>query len=457
MREDDEIKRSALLIATLAAFLTPFMVSSINIALPAIGHEFHMSALALSWVPTAYLLSAAVFLVPFGRIADLYGRKKIFTVGIAVYTLAACLLALSPSAAFLIGFRVIEGFGGALIFGTGIAIVTSVFPQAERGKVLGINVAAVYLGLSLGPTFGGFLTQHLGWRSIFLTNVPLGLFILFLLFTKLPGEWIGARGERFDLAGSLIYAVALVTLMSGLSRLAERTGMGLLLIGLAGLIAFARWEMQTPAPVLNLGLFRKNAAFAFSNLAALINYSATFSVTFLMSLYLQYVQGLSAEHAGVILVAQPLVMALFSPMAGRLSDTHEPRIVASLGMGITAAGLFLFTCIGRNTHLGFVIAGLVLLGFGFALFSSPNTNAVMSSIDKQFYGVGSAILGTMRLTGQMFSMGIAMVVFALRIGSARITAGNHPLFLASMHTAFMISAVLCVAGVFASLARGKVR
>jgi EmrB/QacA subfamily drug resistance transporter len=454
---DDAVKRAALLIAVLASFLTPFMVSAINIALPAIGRDFHMSAMAMSWIPTAYLLSAAIFLVPFGRLADIHGRKRIFSYGIRTYTLAALLLALSPSAPFLIAVRVLEGFGGAMIFGTGIAIVTSVFPPGERGRVLGINVAAVYLGLSLGPVLGGFLTQQFGWRSIFLTNIPVGLLVIFLLATKLKGEWAGSQGEKFDLAGAMVYGGALAAFMYGLSRLPGPAGIMLVLAGCIGMAFFVRRELKIEAPLLNISLFAGNVAFSFSNLAALINYSATFAVTFLMSLYLQYVKGFTPQHAGFILVFQPVIMALFSPFAGRLSDKIEPRIVASAGMGFTAVGLFLFRLINRETHIGFIVAGLMLLGFGFALFSSPNTNAVMSSIDRRFYGVGSAILGTMRLTGQMLSMGIAMVIFALHIGSARITPANYAVFLTSMKTALIIFASLCCAGIFASLARGKVR
>jgi EmrB/QacA subfamily drug resistance transporter len=451
------LKRSALLIATLASFLTPYMVSSINIALPAMGREFQMSAVLMSWVPTSYLLAAAMFLVPFGRLADIFGRKRFFAYGMWIFTVSSLLLAFSPTASFLIVFRVLQGFGSAMIFGTGMAILTSVYPAKKRGRVLGINVAAVYLGLSLGPVLGGFLTQQFGWRSIFLVNVPFGLLVIYLVASKLKREWAEAKGELFDLPGSVIYSVTLVALMYGLSRLPAWTGVALTVAGIAGAALFVRWEMKATSPLLNMNLFFYNAAFAFSNLAALINYSATFAVTFLMSLYLQYIKSFTPQHAGMILISQPVVMALFSPIAGRLSDKIEPRVVASIGMGFTAAGLFLFTFLDQGTSLGFIVAGLVLLGFGFALFSSPNTNAVMSSIDKRYYGVGSATLGTMRLTGQMLSMGIAMVIFALHIGSGRITPEYYPLFLTSMRTALIIFSALCVGGIFASLARGKVR
>jgi MFS family permease len=323
--------------------------------------------------------------------------------------------------------------------------------------VLGINVAAVYFGLSVGPVFGGFLTQQIGWRSIFLVNVPIGMLVIYFVSTKLRLEWAEAKGEKFDLVGSFIYSLSLVVLMYGLSQLPAEVGMLLILIGILCTAAFVLWETKATSPLLNMDLFLHNIAFAFSNLAALINYSATFAVTFLLSLYLQYIKGFTPQHAGFILISQPVVMAIFSPFAGRLSDKIEPRVVASLGMGFTAAGLFLFTLIDGKTPLGSIISGLVLLGFGFALFSSPNTNAVMSSIEKRYYGVGSATLGTMRLTGQMMSMGIAMLIFAIYIGGARITPENYQIFMTSVRTAFMIFAALCFVGIFASLARGKVR
>jgi MFS family permease len=245
--------------------------------------------------------------------------------------------------------------------------------------------------------------------------------------------------------------------MYGLSQLPAERGMLLIFLGIICTAAFVVWETKSPSPLLNMDLFLHNIAFAFSNLAALINYSATFAVTFLLSLYLQYIKSFTPRQAGMVLISQPVVMAIFSPFAGRLSDKIEPRVVASIGMGFTAAGLFLFTFIGNDTPLWSIITGLVLLGFGFALFSSPNTNAVMSSIEKRNYGVGSATLATMRLTGQMMSMGIAMLIFALHIGSARIAPENYPVFMASVRTAFMVFAGLCFGGIFASLARGKVR
>jgi MFS family permease len=357
----------------------------------------------------------------------------------------------------LISSRVLQGIGGAMIWSTAVAILISVFPPEERGRVLGINVAATYTGLSVGPFVGGLLTQYLGWRSIFWVNVPLGLLVLALIFWKLEGEWAEAKGEKFDIVGSIIYGLALIAIMYGFTMLPELLGAGLIIVGALGIVAFVKWETKVASPVLDLRLFRNNTVFALSNVAALINYSATFAVSFLLSLYLQYIKGLDPQEAGLVLVAAPVMQAIFSPSAGKLSDKIEPRIVASVGMGLTVIGLILFIFLNQTTSLWFIILGLMILGFGFALFSSPNTNAVMSSADKKFYGVASATLSTMRSIGMMFSMGVVMVIFAIYIGRVQIIPEYYLPFLKSVNVTFIVFAILCFGGIFASLARGKIR
>jgi MFS family permease len=315
----------------------------------------------------------------------------------------------------------------------------------------------VYLGLSLGPSLGGFLTQQLGWRSIFFVTVALGLVALTFVLRRLEGEWAEARGESFDLMGSVIYALALVSLMVGVSRLPTALGGGLIALGALGLAFFVIWELKARSPVLNIRLLTSSRPFAFSNLAALINYGATSAVAFLLSLYLQYIKGLSPQQAGLVLIPQPVVQAVFSPMAGRLSDRIEPRIVASAGMAFTALGLILMILVTPTTPIAAIIARLILLGFGFALFSSPNMNAIMGSVPRRFYGVASGMLGTMRVMGQMLSQGVAMLLFALYIGPVAIAPELYPQFLTSMRAAFVIFSILCVAGILASLGRGSIR
>jgi EmrB/QacA subfamily drug resistance transporter len=452
-----EPKKIALLIAVLAGFLTPFDLSAVNIALPTLASEFSMDAVTLSWVATAYLLASAVFLVPFGRIADIHGRKKIFSAGLMVFTIASFAIVFSGSPAMIIILRIVQGTGAALIFGTAVAILTSVTPLHERGKALGIYTTAVYLGLSMGPFIGGFLVTSFGWRSIFLVNVPFGILILALIRTKLEGEWADARGESFDISGALLYGSALVCVMYGFSLLPGAPGGALVVAGTLFLAAFVWWENRTPKPLINLSLFLKNRVFAFSNLAALINYSATFSVTFFLSFYLQYVRGFSPAVAGTILVTQPVVQALFSSSAGRLSDRIEPGRIASAGMAMTACGLFLLSFLSADTPLAYLIGTLILLGLGFAFFSSPNTNAIMSSVAKPYYGVASGTLGTMRLVGQMLSMGMAMVIISLFIGRVMITPDSCTGILMSIRAGFTLFALLCCCGIFFSLVRGTLR
>jgi len=453
----DSRKTVVLVVATVAAFFAPFMGSAVNIALPSIGREFQMSAVLLGWLGTSYSLAAAIFLVPFGKIADIRGRKAVFGWGSLVFALSSLLAGTAFSPVVLLVSRVIQGIGSAMIFSTGVAMLIAAYPPNVRGKVLGINVSSTYIGLSLGPVLGGFLTQNLGWRSIFVILGVLSLVLAGIVVFFLHGEEAGARGERFDLAGAAALGASIVAVMLGLSRLPAWWGAVLIAAGLAGLVGFARLESAVPNPVLDMSLFRRNPVFVFSNVAALINYSATTAVGFLLSLYLQYIKGLTPQKAGLVLLAQPIVMALLSPLAGRLSDRVEPRLLASSGMAISALGLFMMAFIGGGTSLTFIGAGLFILGFGFALFSSPNTNAVMSSVERRSYGVASAMLGTMRLTGQMLSMGVATLVFSLYLGSARIAPENHAQFLAAMRTAGLFFAGLCVLGVFASHGRGKLR
>ena len=455
--EDRDAARVALFIAVLAGYLAPFDISAVNIALPSIGAEFSMDAVTLSWVSTAYLLSAAIFLVPFGRISDIVGRKRVFTLGLSLFAGASFLMALTMIPATIIPLRVIQGMGGALIYGTAVAILTAVTPPEDRGKALGIYTTSVYLGLSLGPFLGGFMTEAFGWRSIFLVNVPVGIITLGLIRWKLPGEWADARGEGFDTPGAFLYGISLVFVMLGFTWLPDRSGMLMAVLGLLFVAGFVRWERRTGHPLLDISLFTRNRVFALSNLAALINYAATFAVTFYLSFYLQSIRGLSPAIAGAILVAQPLLQAIFSSPAGRLSDRVEPGKVASAGMGLCAAGLLLLTFIHGDTPLAYLLTALALLGVGFALFSSPNTNAVMSSVERRSYGVASGTLGTSRYVGQMLSMGIAMTLFSVFIGQVEITPEASAGLLMAIQTGFMIMTILCIIGIYPSLARGNTR
>ncbi|HEX2964146.1 MAG TPA: MFS transporter [Syntrophorhabdaceae bacterium] len=450
----DDSKAVVLAAVTLSSFLTPMALSSVTVALPTMAKDLGMSAILMSWVASAYLLAAAAFLVPLGRTADIVGRKKIFLIGTIIFTATSFILTFLNSTATIIALRAVQGLGGAMIFGTGVAILTSVFPASERGRAIGISVAAVYLGLSAGPFLGGILTEEIGWRSVFFINVPFGIAIFCFCVWKLHGEWADARGEAFDYVGSGIYCLVLIIIMYGFSVLPRLSAFLFILPGLIGIYLFMLWEKRVKSPVMNVSLFKKNRVFTLSNLAALINYSATYGVGFLLSLYLQQIKNFSPMKAGLILVSQPIVQALLSPMAGKLSDRKEPRILASAGMAIDALGLFLLAFISPSTPTSYILADLVILGIGFALFSSPNTNAVMGSVETKLYGVASSTLSTMRLLGQMFSMGVAMLLFSVYIGEAEIGPESLPALMTSERVAFITFGGLCLIGIYASLSRG---
>jgi len=448
-------KNAAIVVATLTSFLGPFMSSSLNVALPSIGQEFSMGPAVLGWMNTAFLLAAATFLIPFGRLGDIYGRKKIFIWGLFLLLVSSVLIAISHSIAMMLICRVAQGCASSMIFATMIPILISVVPANERGRALGITTAAVYFGLSAGPFLGGIITEQLGWRFIFWLNLPLGLILLAVTFLLLKGDWAEAHGQKFDLTGSAILGIALIAAMYGFSTLPSAISGLIAVVGLIGIVFFIYFEKRVIHPIVDIALFRHNTVFAFSNLAALINYAATFAVGFLMSLYLQNVKALSPQTAGLVLVAQPFVQAVFSPLTGRLSDKHEPRTLASLGMIGTLLGLVMLAFLGTATPLWYIVICLIILGFGFALFSSPNTNAIMSSVERPVYGVASATLSTMRQMGMMFSMGTVMMAISLLMGKADIGPDNTGQFLLSMRISFILFAVLSFGGIFASLARGK--
>jgi len=450
-------KRVLLLVASLASFLVPYTVSSLNVALPAISTSFDIDAVTLGWVTSAYLLTAAICIVPFGKLADLYGRKKFFILGNALFAIGSFLAAISWSGSVIIIARVIQALGGAMVFSTSVAIVTAVFPPGERGRAIGIITATVYGGLSLGPFIGGVLVHNIGWPSIFLLNIPLALIVIVATVLYIPQEWAESGERRFDLTGAALYGVMLFGCIYGLTLLPTLPGILWMAFGITVLAVFIRWEERVPVPIIELALFRKNTAFLFSNLAALINYAVVFAVGFLLSLYLQYNRGIDPQMAGLILIAQPVVQMVISPISGHYSDSIEPRILATAGMACTTAGLVILMFISPETPIPVIILGLVVLGFGYGLFSSPNTNAIMSSVDSRYLGIASGMVSTMRSVGQMLSLAIAMLVFSAVIGTVPISPAVYPQLQQSVNIAFFIFAVLSLVGIWASYTRGRIR
>lgn len=439
-----------LFVICLSSSLVPFMGSALNLALPYINEDFSINASLSGWIPTSYMLSTAIFQIPCAKFADMIGRRKVFVWGLILFILFTVLSGVASSVVSLIIYRFLSGIGSAMIFGTSAAILMSAIPLQKRGQALGINAATVYFSLAAGPFLGGILTQYWGWQSIFYISALIAFLVLIGALFAIKENWKEERKQTFDITGSALYALGLSAIIYGFTILPAILGFILLAVGIFIMVVFSVYENKQTNPVFNIKVFFENRVFKYSSLSALINYSATFAISFMLSLYLQYVRGLSPRDAGFILIVQSIMMAVVSFASGKLSDKISASFLSTLGMSIIFVGLIGLCFIGESTNFYIIIALLILIGFGFGVFSSPNMNILMSSVDKQYYGFASATAGTMRLVGQSLSMGIAMMSISLLIGDIKFSAAVHTELMYSMRITFIICSVLCLFGVYAS-------
>ena len=453
----------ALSITSVSSFISAFSGSAFTLAAPTMASELNINTPELSWIMTIYILATAMLQIPFGKIADNFGRKKIYLIGTIIFSSSALVLGFMNSATTIIIMRFIQGVGGALVFATGTAILTSVFPSDKKGLAFGINIGSVYLGLTVGPSLGGFLTYSLGWRSVFFSVVPFGILVAFFVAFLLKGEWKAETKEKFDWIGSLVYILTLFMLLYGFRTLPNYYGYGLIGASIFTFVFFIIWEWKIEYPILQLRLFKNNRFFSFANLAAFTYYSATAATTFILSLYLQNVHELHitfgeriAYIAGLILLARPIFQAILSPVGGWISDKINHKIITTIGIGFGVIGLILLTFLKVDTPLFIIILSLIFGGIGFGLFSSPNANSIMSSVPRKDYGVASALVGTMRTVGQTISLGLWTLLSAVIISDVDTQSPSYePLFLKSTQIAFIIFVVIAILGLLASYLRGK--
>ncbi|MEX2523405.1 MAG: MFS transporter [Gammaproteobacteria bacterium] len=451
----DTSRRTALIVVCCTSFITPLMLSGVNVAIPAIAETMQADAVLLSWIPTAFLLTTAVFLLPAGKLGDILGRRKMYITGMVIVTLGSLLAALAGNIHVLIAGRFVQGLGTSLIATSGLPMLISLFPANRRGSVVGLTTSCVYFGLTGGPLIGGLCTDYLSWRALFVVHVPVVLVLFWVTLTRLQGEWTGESERRLDLAGAVLFGAGISALVYGLTKLPNLYSLGLILPGLALLTGFFQYEKRLSDPLLDVRLIFENRLFLFSILAALLLYSASYGLSYLMSLYLQYIQGLSAKIAGLVLVAQPIMMALLTPFTGRLSDRIEPRLLATAGLLLNITGYALLSLSDADTSLLYIILCLLTTGTGFALFSSPNMNAIFGAVGKGQLGTASGITNTVRVVGQMFSMAIITVVFAMNMGKVRITPELHPLLMDNISFCLGISALLAALAMLSSSLRGN--
>ena len=442
-------KNIVLIICTILSFFTVFAFNAVMIAVPSIAAEFGMNNIVQNWVTMIFLLIVAAFSIPAGQISGKYGLKKVTIISIIFFIIVSIVNVIVTTTELFLICRLLMGISIAFLNVTSMAMVVSAFDPQERGKAIGINITGVYLGLSLSPVIAGILDFQLGWRSIVLFSIPFMILLLAMLY-KVKDEWITFEGLPLDIKGLIVYVIGILLFIYGFTRLNETIGIILTLVGIIVLALFAYIEIKTDYPVFDVRFF-KDSKFLSSNFAALCAYLATFAVTTILNYHLQYIKGYDSQLSGIILIVAPLFQVVLAPLAGRWSDYINPQILSAVGMGLGTISLVLFSLLDSDTSLMFLIISMVFYGVGFGLFSSPNTNVIMSSVPPQATPVASASVATMRVVGQTMSMGVLTLVFAFIMGNVPMTEQYFPQLITSSQITCIICAVLCIASVFASL------
>ena len=448
-------KKNTILVCVITSFITTFMGSALNLSIPSLEEEFKVGAQTVGWVVTIYMLTCSALAVPFGRLADRVERRSVLRTGILIFSISSLTAVLSKKMWMLLAFRLMQGIGASMIFSTNIAILVGAFDEEHRGRVLGYSTCATYAGLSAGPVLGGWLNQNFGWRAIFIATAIVSAAAFYGAFFKLPsgekksGILSLSPKAHLDYAGNILFVVSIVLTMYGLSSLKSFAGSPLILfIGILLFIFFVRIEMKTENSVIDVNLFRNNIPFTLSNFAAMVNYGSNFALSYLMSIYLQVVKGMSSQWAGVVLITNTVIMTLLSPFVGRISDRHSPFKMSAAGMALCAAALGLLSFLSEDASLAWIIMILALSGVGFSFFSTPNTNAVMSCVEREDYGVSASILSTMRSIGHTAGMSVVSAVVGIYIGSGSLKGAGTEVIMRTFHISFFIFTLLCILGIF---------
>ena len=460
-----------------ATFMTALDGSIVNIGLPSIANTFHVGVSgAIEWIIIGYLVVIAAVLLTFGRLADMIGRKPIFFTGLIVFVLGSMLSGLAPSLLFLVLARLFQGLGGALIFSVNVAMITSSFPNKERGLALGLNSVVISLGVATGPTLGGIITQYLTWRWIFYVNVPVSILVLlaatyFYREPRTPREQQGP----FDPIGAIVLALGLAALTLGLSFGQEwgwlsagtlfSLGAGVVMLATAVYV-----EMHIEHPVLNLRLLT-NRVFAFANISFMLCMMALFAPGFLLPFYFEELRGFPVIQTGLLMTPLPLTLAVTAPISGSIADRLGSRWLSPIGLGLACFGLVLLSQLNAHSSTGDIIWRLAVIGFGQGIFQSPNTRTMMGAAPRNAQGEASGILATGRVIGQSMSVAITGTVFAALGGATAGTLLSSPhahahslsptnitglqsTFAGSFHAALLTCAAFAALGIFTALARG---
>ncbi len=451
MRSSDVTSRArwgVLLAIGLGTFMSALDGSVVNIILPVVRQDFGAPVAAVEWVITVYLLVVSGLLLSVGRLGDLRGHRSVYTTGFAVFLLGSALCGLAPSVGFLIGARGAQALGAAMLFANSPAILTKSFPAEMRGRALGLQATMTYLGLTIGPSMGGWLTTALGWRSVFYINLPVGLLALAMALRFVPRDEGSGAAEAFDLRGAVTFTAGLVALLLALNQghawgwTAPAT-LALLAASVVLLIAFVSLERRVAAPMVDLSLFRRRT-FSAAAASALLNYVCVYTLLFLMPFYLLQARGMSPAQAGLLLTAQPLLMAAVAPISGTLSDRIGTRIPSVLGMGLFAVGLLLLSRLALDTTYLAVAGMLAVAGLGIGIFVSPNNSALMGAAPTHRQGIAAGLLALARNVGMVIGVGLAGAVYTTVLGPGG--AGEASAIVEAMRVTYLLATGLAVAG-----------
>ena len=437
-------------VSFITSFFAVFLSSGIVLGVPAIANEFGMNNVVQNWIPTIALLVVAVFTLPAGQISGKYGIKKSLIMGVVIFLIASIGGALSFSTETFLLFRVIQGIGMAFLNVSAMAMVVQAINPKNRGKALGFTVTGIYLAGSLSPVFCGFLVYNFGWRSMFYFVIPFLALCIILMILKIPGEWKTYENNKIDSAGYIIYGIGIVLFIYGFTNMMNTTGIISTIFGVCLLIIFGYYELNTDSPAFNMNLF-KNMKFTSSNIAALCSYLAIAAITTLFNYHFQYVRGWNAQTSGFLLIITPLIMAIIAPNAGKLSDKIHPQKLAALGMTIATMTLVIMLFLDASTPLYLIVIAMILQGIGMGLFTTPNTNAIMSSVPPNETPNASAAQSAMRTIGQTMSLGLLTLVFAWFMGSLKLSSQHADLIVQSSQLISLICTVICITAIFASL------
>jgi len=437
--------------------LSPLCLDSVNVAIPSMASSLQSDAALISWMPTIFLLSTIALMLPFGKLADSVGRKRIYTLGLAINASASLGAFFSDAIEWILFFRLIQGVGSAMTFGTGIAIITAVFPSHERGLPLGLNTASVYIGLTIAPALGGLLTEAFSWRAVFLIPVPLTLLLLTVIGCYLKGDWRTEQDSSFDWLGTLIFAGWAVAFVVGLTGLPKWPNVFTLFFSVSLFTLFIWHQARHSAPLIRVQIFRESRLFSFSLAAAALMYAATYPLAFLLSLYLQYVRGLGPLESGQVILVQAMAMAILAPFAGKLSDLIEPRVISTTGCISVVTGFVLLSQLSVYTEPGYISTALLFIGVGFGLFSAPNHNSIMSAVSRNEMGVASATINMARVSGSLIGVSLLNLLINLRLGDSPMSQVETGKLLSVVTLALTVSLGFVICASLLSAARGRIR